>query len=289
MMMVAADLLETHQVRHGDDNDQNEFDGWLDGYRLTRPDGWWLADRRDPRPFVDPPTLDYKQRATWRWEVNRAYLDAQLSTDQGNPVVWGHWEGRQDDQRETVSVGSALVARETAESLLVALQTAEDPGRFVLPEANERDDIAVGAFRCSGWICDSGRDQKLDEYDSWSEKLHFPDPVPSEAVIAALSLVRDADGRTWRDGVDGLLGVESWTQHVGYGREADVENGWRLSANRAFLEHLFRVWPDQCLILSVRVRRYGGGYASDKSDFEEYAWPYQLYYLMGPDGVARPF
>ena len=54
-MLVAADLLDERPVRHHADEPVNEFQDWLSSYLLTRADGKWLADRRDPRLVADPP------------------------------------------------------------------------------------------------------------------------------------------------------------------------------------------------------------------------------------------
>ncbi|WP_334161549.1 NACHT domain-containing protein [Phenylobacterium sp.] len=289
MMMVAADLLESHVVHQREDDDQNSFEGWLEPYRLTPPDGRWLADRRDPRFTPDPLKSTYEKMKTWRWDVSRADLDAQLTTDDGQRVVWGYWHQQMDDLTETISVRSALVTAVTAESLLVALQTAPDAARYVLPDADQGDDLDVGLFRCTGWIHDHARSRHLDEYDPWSEGMRFPAPTLSDAVISELSMVEDPDGRVWRGPGGAELRGETWTQSVGYGRETDILPGWRLAANSGFLEQLFVARPDERLILHVSVRRNGSRHAGDREDFEEYAWPYELYYLMGADGVAHPF
>lgn len=289
MMMVAADLLETHVVWQRDDENENSFDDWLDRYRLTPRDGRWLADRRDPRLTPDPIKPTYEEMKTWRWEVSRAYFDAQLSTDDGRRVVWGYWHRRMDEMTETVSVRSAFVTAATAESLLVALQTAPEMARYVLPDADHSDDLEEGVFRCTGWIHEHSSSRHLDEFDPWSESMRFPPATPSDAIISELSLLEDPDGRTWRGRHGAELRGETWTESVGYGRETEILPGWRLAANAASLNQLFAARPNERLILSVSVRRNGSRHASDRKDFEEYAWPYELYYLMGADGVAHAF
>lgn len=47
---VAGELLKTHPVYQDSEADTDLFTDWLGDFLLTRDDGRWLADRRDPRP-----------------------------------------------------------------------------------------------------------------------------------------------------------------------------------------------------------------------------------------------
>ncbi|WP_296493832.1 hypothetical protein [Phenylobacterium sp.] len=287
MMIVAAYLLETRAVRHFVGYEFNEFEKWLDGYRLARGDGTWLADRRDPRPMLDPVQTGQENTSTWRWDVNRAYLNDQLMADDGARVVWGHWRRQWNEQTETVDVRSAFVPTAAAESLLAALQTAEELDRYVLPDADHETDIDDGTHQCTGWIRDNGPSARLDEYDPWSEGMRFPGPTPSEEVIAAMGLHRSDDGRAFQCADGGLLRAETWTQSLSLRRDSDIVPGWRLSANTDFLEELFKARPNDRLLLSIEVNRKSALYGSEMTDFEEYAWPYRLYVLLGPKGVVH--
>jgi hypothetical protein len=255
MMIVAAYLLETRAVRHFVGYEFNEFEKWLDGYRLARGDGTWLADRRDPRPMLDPVQTGQENTPTWRWDVNRAYLNDQLMADDGARVVWGHWRRQWNEQTETVDVRSAFVPTAAAESLLAALQTAEELDRYVLPDADHETDIDDGTHQCTGWIRDNGPSARLDEYDPWSEGMRFPGPTPSEEVIAAMGLHRSDDGRAFQCADGGLLRAETWTQSLSLRRDSDIVPGWRLSANTDFLEELFKARPNDRLLLSIEVNR----------------------------------
>lgn len=55
MMLVAARLLESHAVGKSDEEPRNDFQQWLERQLLTRADGRWLADRRDPHLTEAPP------------------------------------------------------------------------------------------------------------------------------------------------------------------------------------------------------------------------------------------
>lgn len=286
MMLVAAGLLKERAVRRRSEETMDEFQEWLSRYLLTRGDWRWLADRRDPQLVVDTPQPEGYDDKIWCWSVTTDLLDQQLVTDDGLIVLWGHWTGGEKDHNETISIRSTLVSRAGAEALVAALQTAPEPGRFVLPSAGA-DDLEVGPQKLEGWVTDEQVSARLDERDPWAEGLHYPGPTPSAATIAKLGLAASTDGRTWAAGTDGLLRSETWTRIQGYGREAETISGWRLSGNEGILKRLLNAHPEDCLLLSVEIQRRPPRYGSGKEEFEPYPWPYARYYLMEDDGVAH--
>jgi hypothetical protein len=62
MFVVAARLLEKMPVIHSRSwSEANPWTYWLSGHSLTRDDGKWLADNRDPLPLYRP---------LWIWQSN---------------------------------------------------------------------------------------------------------------------------------------------------------------------------------------------------------------------------
>ncbi len=287
MMFVAAVLLKERLVRRHAEESTDDFREWLSRYLLTRADGRWLADRRDPRLAVDPPPPASYGDKLWRWRVTSDQLDNKLVTDDGLTVLWGYWTGGERDQTETVSVRSALVCQAGAEALVAALQTAPKLGRFALPRGGVEEDLQAGSLTLSGWVTDENVSDRLDEGDPWAEGLHYPGPAPSEDTIVRISLVASADGRTWTTGSGGLLRSETWSRIQGYGRQAETFPGWRLSGDKEFLTCLLDSLPEHRLILSVEVWRHVTRYGGDKDDFGSYRLPYVRYYLLEADGVAH--
>lgn len=287
MMLVAADLLEERPVRHHADEPVNEFQDWLSSYLLTRADGKWLADRRDPRLVADPPKPMGYGDELWRWSITGEYLEAKLRTDDGLVVLWGYWTGGEREARETVSVRSALVCRTGAEALVAALQTADDLDRFGLPSVEAIDDLEIGPLRVVGWVTDHSIESRLDEHDPWSEGLRYPGPAPSNGMIQAMGLVASADGRIWTAGTEGVLRSETWTAIHGYGRERETVSGSRLGADQGFLRRLLDAYPDERLIVSVSVHRFSTRDSWKDDELGNRRALYIRYYLMGGDGVAH--
>jgi hypothetical protein len=286
MMLVAADLLKERPVRRHIDKDDNDFSEWLSDYLLTRSDGKWLADRRDPRLTAEPPAPQGYNDKLWCWSVTRQYLDQMLVTDDGLVVFWGYWGSGGTESNETVSVRSALVSRTGAEALVAALQTAPELGRFGLPSA-DGDDLGAEALKLSGWVTDEHISAQLDEGDPWAEGMNYPGPVPSADMIAKLYLSASTDGRIWTAGTEGLLRSEIWTHAQGSGTESVRVSGCRLSGNQTFLRRLLEAYPESCVLLAVQVRRQPPRNRAGEPEFEPYPQPYALYYLLEADGVAH--
>jgi len=287
MMMVAARLLETQSVGKSDDSLRNDFEQWLEGQLLTRSDGRWLADRRDPPLTEAPPKPQGYGDKTWCWSVTAEYLDRQLLTDDGLRVLWGYWSSGHRDDEETVSVRSALIAKDGAGALLAALQTSPRPDNIFFPASDDSEIPRTGAYRLAGWLASVRKEAHLDKYDPWADKLDYPGPRPDSAIIEKLGLSADADFRHWTSRSGSFLRSESWTRVVGFGREQEIVSGNRLSCDRGFLLDLLKAHPQDCLVLSVSVRRKPPHSSSDNDKFEPYPWPYGRYYLLGDDGITR--
>jgi len=287
MMMVAAALLKERPVRRRAGDATDESHEWLSDYLLTRSDGQWLADRRDPRLVAEPPPPESYGDRLWRWGVTAAYLDQKIVSDDRVIVFWGYWQGGERDHEETVSVRSALVSRTGAEALVAALQTAPELGRFDLPSAGEEEDLEAGSLKLIGWVKHEHVYARCDKGDPWAVGLHFPAPEPANDVVEKLGLSTSADGRAWTAGTGSFVRSETWTHMQGYGRETETISGWRLSGNKGFLEHLLNAYPEDCLLLSVEIRRRPPRHGSDPDEFASYPQPYARYYLMEADGVAH--
>ena len=169
-------------------------------------------------------------------------------------MLWGHWSNGHDDKRETIDVQSALVSEPAALALLAALQTAPDPGRFRLPDAEPDEAVEIAAAKLTGWVDDIGLPRRLDEFDPWSGDLRYPAAVPNAIVRDALALTGDADGRNWRGECGERLRSESWSTVQGYGREQESVAHWRLSGNGPFAAALLEANPGTVMILRVAIR-----------------------------------
>ncbi|PLC50375.1 hypothetical protein CR159_07905 [Pollutimonas subterranea] len=290
MMFVAALLLETKPVRRRADEEEDPFNDWLKGQLLTRGDDRWLADRRDPEILKVGPASDARSDASWCWQVDRQYLDDQLTTDDGMTALWGDWMTTDAVDGETVSVGSVLVPSRHAAALLTAMQTSPSPGEIYLPDADhidyqeKADDPELRLF---SWVKTGSDSLNLDEYDPWAGKVSSSGPHPCQEILDVLNPMTDPDARSWTLPAGGRLRSESWSRSTGYEEERSVLTGSRLSADDKFIRALLDGRPNTSLIVCVKVRRKPPKDETGNDDYSFYNYPYNRYYLIGHDGITR--
>lgn len=290
MMFVAGLLLETKPIRRRADEEEDPFDDWLNGQLLTRVDDRWLADRRDPEILKATPASGARSDSSWCWQVDRQYLDDQLTTDDGMTVLWSHWTTTDAVDGETVSVESVLVPSRSAAAFLAAMQTSPCPGEVYLPDAehiDHRGDVDDPELRLLGWVKTGSDSLSLDEYDPWAGKVSSPGPRPCRGILDVLNPMTDPDARSWTLREGGRLRSESWSRSTGYGNARDVLTGTRLSADDKFVRALLDGHPDASLIVRVKVRRKPPKDETGNDDYSFYNYPYNRCYLIGHDGITR--
>lgn len=284
MMIVAADLLVERPVRRNEDETANEFQQWFESYQSTRKDGKWLFDRRDPLIDKKWSTAASGESQFWKWSISPKYLDQKLVTVDACTNLWGDWTNYDNGYKETTTIRSALVSRAGAMSLVSALQTSSQLDPYALPSAARQGSLSTDEFSLRGWILDDNVCSHIDEFDPWATNLKYPGPVPSEEITC---LKLSTDGRFWYIGKNGFIRSETWIEPQGYGREEESVPGTRLSCNSDFITEFFNNYPDDCLVISVAVRRSVPKYLEIGKDYLSYVQPYVRFYLMERDGAIR--
>lgn len=290
LMLTAGELLRSRPTRldpYGTPGGPDEFSQWLKRESLTRPDGRWVSDRRDPVRLPPLASPDGHNDRTWRWRVTRPRLDALVRLDESDLCVWGSWTSGDENRTESVTIRSALVSKAGGPSLLRSLQLSGELNVYGLPSAGD-DDVGRGALRLRGWIREPSPEKGLDERDGWvGGSLGWPGPRPGDDLVAALGLGADPEGRCWRTPEGVMFRAESWTKSSRRGREREHHPGDRLTVDRARLERLLEARGED-LILAVSVRRSEerSSYARDRDDgVIEFPWPYFRIYLVSAHGI----
>jgi hypothetical protein len=117
-------------VVHRRDSYEDEWREWLSRHLLTRNDGYWLADRRDPAPLERRRWIYENKTGNWRKEITPIdFLDGILLERNGETWlnVFGSWEDGDSERKESFYVSSALVSPEASQSLLYALTNCSNP------------------------------------------------------------------------------------------------------------------------------------------------------------------
>lgn len=291
LQAVAAELAVISTAYKDPDSSQDAYTEWLAHFLPRRPDGRWLADRRDAPPSPDPEAELVRQgtHADWPWNMNKADFELVAGIGRDWITVHAYVDTDHDDLSEEMSVESALVPEATARSLLVALQTCPaGPRTFHLPTADDHSYPDQAPYDLLPWLDSSQLAYGLDSQDERGADVTFPPTRPTREVIEQFGLTADDDMRQWlRDGTPALRSrIWKNTSHRTRDRE-DGTRGEQLEASLDFLQGLMRA-NDRYLVLRVGLRRQRRRPSHERrkdhdDDFEWLDWSGKTY-LIDPDG-----
>jgi len=291
MMIVAGKLLAiapTH--RNSEYGEENEFADWLDRHDLSRKDGHWLWDRRDPTPLERFSWQDRKKDDPARHDITVEDFDEALRA--GDTLnVWGYWTTAASDREQSAHIYSALVSPDKSLALLRALGTAKDVHDYAIPSADSDMEIDEYGFSLKGWMIDRTRDRGLDGQDRWSGGITFPPPIPAPYIIDAMHIDADSDYRLWKNTKNSVaMASQVWGHYDEAKRHesANPERGSRIQATLGFLAEMLAKL-DRDLIIEVQIdrRRRSRSYESGVDDDKERIPTKARLYLLGTDGQIR--
>ena len=293
MLVVAAKLLNKMPVVHSEDWPEDDWAEWLNHHLITRNDGCWLADRRDPAPLEQRKWINDNKDENWRKEIwPTDFLDGILIERNGETWlnVFGSWEDGDNERKEDYYVSSALVLPESSQSLLHALTNCSNPYDFKLPDYQEEDmEIELYPFMLKGWIWRNDTSKRLDEFDPFAGQIYYPPYQIGKSIIEQLKLTADSELREWymdNQGEPCLL-CEIWSSNKSSINDERLRQGIKLSASLEFLKKLCQI-TDCELILEVQINRgFRNNHYRSNDDEEEYKPPYSKVYILSADGELR--
>jgi hypothetical protein len=288
MMIVAGKrLLDTQTHRSPEYGAEDEFADWLERHDLSRDDGRWLSDRRDPTPL---------ERSAWRnlgkdyerWGVLDA-TDFDEALHSGNTLnIWGGWTEADSDREQSVHVSSALVLPDKSSALLRALSTAKNIYDYAIPSAESDMEIDKSGFSLKGWIVDNYRDHGIDDQDRWAGNVNFPPPGPAGEVIELMNLETDLDRRIWKGSGGETVMISQVWGHFDEAKRNESGNprrGNRLQAPLKFITAILKKL-NRDLIVEVKIdrkRRYRAYESSVENDKGRVPTKAKIY-LLRSDG-----
>lgn len=290
MLITAGRLLATTPlVESADDWEDNRFSDWIVRHDITRADGRWLADRRDPQPTGCLGWLEEHSNTEWLGSISAGSFEQAQHPEAGYLTVWGRWSNRDTSRNESISVNTALISRERSASLLRALQTTANPHDFRIPDANDELQIDQGPYQLKGWIVDRPSERGLDESDPWAGDVRFPAPEPAAFVIEMMQLSTDSDRRVWLAPLSlaPTLRSETWG-HFPERNSSEQPSGSRLLASIQFVvKFLTAVGMD--LIVEVEIQRRSRHQRYESSDDNELRNipPSTRIFVVKGDGTIR--
>lgn len=263
MLSIAARLLDempiVHRQEWHDYDDEDEWAEWLQRHTLTRPDGRWLADRRDPAPLAQRAWLRKGYSEQWLEEIADAdFLEGLLHERYSETWlnVFGDWSDSADWRKESFNISSALVLPSTSQSLLNALNTCLNPHSFRLPRHEDDMEFEVLPFELKGWIWDKHPSKYLDRFDPHAADIDYPPYEIGETIIQLLGLSSDLEQREWHlPNIDNpSLICEIWSVDAENIREYKPREGKRISASLTFLKQLCASLKRE-LVIAVKIER----------------------------------
>jgi hypothetical protein len=292
LMVVAGKLLKTAPLNKNSNNSQDKFNEWIDWHLLSRPDGSWLADRRDPQPLEWPSWKNLNHGDDWRWSVSKSDFDRLLGTSGDKLNLWGRWTSISGKREESAHISSALVSPDRSYALLRALQTVENPYSYRIPNAGDSMEIDKGSFKLKGWIEDNVNDSKLDMFDPWSADLKWPPLRPSQLICEQLHLESDTEFRSWQwpneFGSRKILWSHVWGSYRRKNDDLAGEQGRRLQAAIDFVTRFLCILQMDLIVeveIDRRIRR--SRYENDTNDKLPYTPPNARIFIIKSDGTIN--
>jgi hypothetical protein len=293
MFVVASKLLEKMPVVKTREWYEDKWKEWFNRHLLTRSDGYWLYDRRDPIPLSRRDWIYETKSSDWREQItNDDFLDGILGERDGEIRlnVFGSWDDGDSEREESYYITSSLVSIATAQSLLNALSTCSNYHDFKLPEYEEdRMEINLEPFLLKGWVYQEEVYKRLDEFDPHSAKVEYPPYSIGGSIVEQMKLSSDLEKREWKlpEEENASVVCEIWTPMYDNHEDDLVGHGKRLVASLSFLKKLCMEYQSD-LIIEIQISRrfrqksYMRG---EKSD--EYKPPFSKVFIFSADGRLR--
>ncbi|MBK9099491.1 MAG: ATP-binding protein [bacterium] len=295
MFVVASKLLRIIPVVHRENWYEDEWEEWLDRHILTRRDGHWLSDRRDPVPLEKRNWHYIKNVENWRSEISDYdFLDGILSHINGK--YWlrvdGYWDEADDTRRENFSIITALVPKATAQSLLNYLSSISNPYDAYLPN-NEREgddgNFSLYPFELTDWIMRNSTDNGLDKHDPYSGEIRYPPYQINNSIVKEFKLSSDSEKRVWyiNDEKEPQFICEIWSSEKLRIDEDPRRTGIRISASLEFIKNLCKTHNCE-LIYKVEIQRYYRYKQYSRDDDEtRYKPPHFKFFVLSQHGKLR--
>ena len=292
LLTVGSELAETETAHKEPESTDDSYTYWLARFLPKRPDGRWLADRRDspPTPAPDKTLADAKTKEDWPWTLSKSDFEAAAGIGRDWMTVWANTDSAHDELSEDSLVQSALVPHQTSRSLLVALQTSPSgPYSFSMPTTDEHlDRPDEHPFELIPWLDVTDYHYGIDERDERGGSISFPPTGPSENIITRFNLTTDQDQRVWLHAGMPVLRSRVWNDMKP--RLHDRETGTRgeqLEVHHEFLKTVLK-GLDMTLVLHVGLRRdrHPPHHERRKDKDDEFDWLERSgkVYLIDPKG-----
>ncbi|WP_209369553.1 ATP-binding protein [Priestia megaterium] len=293
MFAVAAKLLEKMPIVSRTDWYEDEWEGWLHRHLLTRDDGLWLYDRRDPVPLPRRYWIDEEKDPNWRFDINsKDFIDGMFVNRDGEPWlnVFGFWTDGDGDRSESFSISSALVSIDSSQALLNALSTCSNPHDFKIPNYGEGEmEFNEFPFILKGWVYREEISDGIDKFDPHAAKINYPPYIIGKSIAEKMMLSNDYESSKWTlPGKEkASVTCEIWGNVYDNNDEDSIYYGNRLTASLSILKQLCVEFQSE-LIIEVQISRNFRPKSYMRSeDKDGYKPPISKIFVLSADGQLR--
>lgn len=286
LFCAAGELLKSlptadPEWRHG------TWGAWVADHCLTRSDGEWLADRRDPNPQSlrrwQLEVVPWERRAEWKFEITVRDFDEALfaAADMPDGInLYGSWVVSSGSNKESIRINSAIVSPTRASALLRAFQCSRDLQTLFLPLEWGDAEVFQQEFWLRGWVRDIDVSANLDRFDTAAGFTPWPGPLPGRRARKLLDLQHSHDYRHWYSNGQKVGTLRLWGDRQDRPSGGNYDYGERISADKAFVQEALKRLQAS-LILEVEIERDDG----EKNNEIEYRYrDYCRYYIYRQDG-----
>jgi hypothetical protein len=261
MLVVASKLLEKMPTTNRPNWEEDTWESWLERHTLTRDDGKWLSDRRDPSPVKRRPWVDQKEnRDKWVNGVGANDFLNNLFFGDFNKSwlnVYGSWNEYYNYKNEKVHISSAFVSLEGAESLLNALSNCESALDFKIPSYNEVEfEFDDYPFVLSGWIYHEHKSLGIDEFDPYAAEIDYPSYNIGEPYVDRFNLYHDPERREWfqDNSNEACLNCRIWSLKSKQNRDEPYRSGIKMNSSIKFIMQMCEALNKK-LVIEVQINR----------------------------------
>ncbi len=248
-------------------------------YRITRQDGYWVADGTGPYPLVA--LNDLRSGGTSDADrdlptADKAFLVELVGLGGKKPLAQQTVVGASWSSPDGINchITTVLVDPAKAELAALALVTSQ-PSHMWLPtlESHDEDEARFrrdGLEPCEPWISHIQKSENLDECDPFGSLSAISIYRSAKSVIEGFGLsTKDPWSQVWfeRDEKTAFR-YRAWGGWQGEGESEKRDSGHALYCERSFLTKLLTEL-DRNLIVLVKLqryherKRYGGGEEED--------------------------
>jgi hypothetical protein len=292
MFVVSAKLLENMPIVTSRDEEGDPWENWLSYHLLSRENGKWLAELRDPVPLTRPTWVQAEKSESWLRRISEQdFFDSLVPDVKGN--IWlnisGGWHEIDNDRKETYTVNVSLVDSESSNALMNAINTCNDPYDYYLPQyegEDEEDEENDSPFVLRGLFRNIHRSKELDDFDPYSNNIDFPPTILGDMVREKLNITVSEDEKLWYSPISDLpsLICEMWRAPVDWRDKEPDQSGHRLRASLPFLLSLCATLKCD-LIFEVGIKRSFIHHHRETN--QEYVHPKRKIYILSSNGELR--